>query len=103
MGVAGPLRERLPRRLEGRLRAHVRHRLQAPSVLAEVLQLKMGYNLNTAVMKRNVRVREHLFLLQSPSKRLFLGCLNSSRGGAGITQPTKSLFEGLSTVTRPAV
>ena len=42
VGVAGPLGERLPRRLEGRLRAHVRHRLQAPSVLAEVLQLKLG-------------------------------------------------------------
>ena len=38
VGVAGPLGERLPRRLEGRLRAHVRHRLQAPAVLAEVLQ-----------------------------------------------------------------
>ena len=39
VGVAGPLWERLPRRLEGRLRAHVRHRLQAPSVLAQVLQV----------------------------------------------------------------
>ena len=39
VGVAGPLGERLPRRLEGRLRAHVRHRLQAPSVIAQVLQV----------------------------------------------------------------
>ena len=43
---------------------------------------------------RKLRMDEK-FEVQNPSKRLFLGCVNSPQPGRGITQPRNSLFEVL--------